>query len=160
MKEETYLPILLVFLFILIVSSVNVVQAEYIRGLHVYLKESPQYQAKNIVKLKKGDEVIILEEKGYWRKIRAGEVEGWLTRMSLVDTKQMIKISGLELKKTPVKKRNLRARVAQAAVGVKGLRESQVKMIEDSYDMKALEKMESFKVDEEEATRFVMEYSE
>ncbi len=160
MKRVTIFACLIIFGLAFIGSVVTTVEAAYIRGVHVYLKASPQYQARKLLKLEKGDEVTILEEKGYWRKVKARGIEGWLTRMSLVEKKQVQKFSAFKLKKTPLKKRNVRIRVARAAVGVKGLRESQIKQIEDSYDMKALETMENFAVNEEEATRFVMDYSE
>ncbi len=148
-------------LFLLIVILLALpANASYIRGVHVFLKEAPKYQAKKIIKLKKGEQVTILEQNGYWRKVKVRGLEGWLTRMSLVDKKQDQKLRAFKPKKNTLKKRNVRTRVARAAVGVKGLRESQVKRIEAKYDVNAVKLMESFVVNEQEAIRFLTEYSE
>jgi uncharacterized protein YgiM (DUF1202 family) len=137
------------------------VEAVYVRSTHTYLRESPEVRAKNLLKLEKGEAAIVLNEQGYWRQIRVRGQTGWVSHLSLVESEQFTKLSNLEFKKkTKDSRQNIRLRMASAAVGVKGLRSSQVEKIEENYNLEALKTMESFVADEVKAAAFVLDYTE
>ncbi len=156
MKRKSYrfksLGISLVFIWI----SATVADAAYVRSSSSFLKESPTIKADNLLKLEKGEEVSVLEEKGFWRRIEVRGQTGWISRMSLNEVQQLEKVTNQTLiKKQRTTKRGIRTRVARAAVGVKGLRASRIEQLEDNYDMDALKVMESYRVEETRAVIFL-----
>jgi uncharacterized protein YgiM (DUF1202 family) len=147
---------LLLWSLLFICLIVSTAEAAYIRSSKAFLKESPAYQSQNLLDLEKGEEVTILEEAGYWRKVEARGQVGWVLRLNLDEVRYSKKVTNLiPKKKKRSAKRGIRNRVARAAVGVKGLRASRVEQIDDNYDMDALNIMESFIVDESRAVEFL-----
>ena len=104
-----------------------------------------------------------LQTSGTWVKIKIKDKTGWIRRMKLSTKIQFKKIiyKRKTTRKATKKRVRIRTRVAKVAVGVKGLRESQVsKLKENKADFKALAKMETFVVAEETAIQFIQDYIE
>ena len=146
---------------IVIFLTVAPAESAQIRTSKAFLRSSPDYKSDKLLALDFGEEVSVLAEKGNWKKVEAKGQVGWILQMNLEQNRFSGKISSQDLKnKNRYKSRGIRTRVAAAAVGVKGLRASRVEQIEDNYDMDALKTMESYTVNEETATEFVLSYSE
>ncbi len=135
----------------------------YIRSYQADVFASPVEKSTRITMAKRGEKVQELDKAGNWTKIRINNNEGWILRMNLspVVYPSKIKFEKLPIVKKTKKRRNLRLRVARAAVGVKGLRKPQMDNLkEKETDFKALEKMERFKIDEQTATKFITSLAE
>lgn len=159
-KFRHILQPLLIFLLVLFAITSSSYGA-YIRSSKVELKESPEFSSATISRVNKGDEAIILEADGFWTKVRVNNSTGWISKMSLVEKKRFLKITRRPLHKNKgITKKRIRTRVARAAVGVKGLRQSQVEKIRENYNIKAIEIVETFKVAEAKAVSFLMDYHE
>ena len=141
------------------------VYASYVRSHEAPLYETPGYRSKKILALSRGEVVQELEKRGCWIKVRVNGRVGWIMRMYLSNNLYSNKIAMRRERQAKLnrgkRRRNIRTRVSRVAVGVKGLRASQVaKMRENQTDFDALEKMEKVAVSEETAIRFVMDYRE
>jgi len=139
------------------------VNAAFVKSYFAYVYETPKFQTDSLLKLTRGEPVEELEKSGNWIKIKAKDQVGWIHRMSISNQSYSSKITAPKkaIVKKPKRRRNPRLRSARAAVGVKGLRESQVNKIKESEtDYKAVEEMETFVINEETAARFLAEYQE
>lgn len=151
------------FIFLFLIFSTLPLQAAFVKSYFAYVYESPQVQSEIKLRLTRGQSVEEVEKSGNWVKIKVEEQTGWIHRLSLSDQAILSKIS---ISKTPIvkrskRRRNPRLRTARAAVGVKGLRESQANRIkEDAGNFEAVTEMETYVVSEETAMQFIVEYQE
>ncbi len=139
------------------------IQAAYVRSFRGVLFEHPKAGAKQLMMVKRGERADELATSGNWVKVNLKGTVGWMMRMQLSDKAIVDKViyKRSSRRKTSRKRHSIRVRTAHAAVGVKGLRESQMKKLkENQTDFEALAKMESFTVKEEAAMRFVLDYNE
>ncbi|MBU3916756.1 SH3 domain-containing protein [bacterium] len=138
-------------------------KTHYIRSYEASVFAGPKYSTGKIFKVKRGEKAEELERVGNWIKIDINGQKGWILRLNLIDEKYTEKIvftppTNVEKQK---KRRNIRLRTARAVVGVKGLRAStKNKLQEEDTDYKALEEIEQFKVNEDEAIAFLLDYQE
>lgn len=64
------------------------------------LKNSPSFLGKNLEAIFYGDEVIVLEEKGKWKKVQLSSdswIEGWINESSLTKKKIVVSDSRLSV---------------------------------------------------------------
>lgn len=64
------------------------------------LKSSPSFFGKNLEAIFYGDEVIVLEEKGKWKKVQLSSdswIEGWINESSLTKKKIVVSDSRLSV---------------------------------------------------------------
>jgi len=64
------------------------------------LKNSPSFFGKNLEAIFYGDEVIVLEEKGKWKKVQLSSdswIEGWINESSLTKKKIVVSDSRLSV---------------------------------------------------------------
>ena len=149
-----------VLLSLIFVSSLSgSAFASFIISHRAVVYAMPDFNSKVIAQVRRGEAATVLELLETWTKVRVDGHSGWVKRMSLTEKPYIQKIAPLKDggKKFKKKRRRIRQRVARAAVGVKGLRESQVsKLVESQLNFEQLKKMESFTVREDEAYRFLM----
>ncbi len=148
----------LLILFLTLASSQ--LFGAYLVSYQTNLYSKPDTRSPVSMRARRTATVEILETDGIWNKVRIKSRVGWILRMNLTDKQQVRRASAFKPTKMRVKKkrRRIRARVARAAIGVKGLRESQVKQqINAEMNFERLKQMETFAVNEAEAFQFLME---
>ncbi len=132
----------------------------YLVSYQTNMYSKPDTRSSVSMRARRTETVEILETDGIWNKVRIKNRVGWILRMNLTDKRQVRRASAFKPTKVRVKKkrRRIRARVARSAIGVKGLRESQVKQqINAEMNFERLKIMETFAVNEAEAFQFLME---
>lgn len=141
-------------------SSTSIAQKElrYIKGLGAVLRADSSIQSKTLTKLIRGTRVILLETKGIWQKVKAGDNQGWLMRGLLTNQPINLKKSvlGQKISLNASSGRRLRLRTFSAVIGVKGLVDSKGKKISPyQTDYQALEWLEKQPADEEVSVQYL-----
>ena len=149
-----------VFLLSTLFSSGSLAKEEtrYIKGLGAVLREQPSIQSKTLTKLSRGTEVLAMETKGLWHKVKAGENHGWILRGQITNFPVKIKKSVLaqKIRLHSDSGRRVRLRTFSAVVGVKGLVDSKGKKISPyQTDYVALEWLEKQPSNEENSVIFL-----
>ena len=133
-------------------------ETHYIKGLGAVLREQPSIQGKTLTKLSRGSEVFIVDTKGIWQKVEAGENQGWILRGQITKVPVKIKklILGQKIRLHSASGRRVRLRTFTAVVGVRGLVDSKGEKISPyQTDYVALEWLEKQPTDEENSVQFL-----
>jgi hypothetical protein len=132
-------------------------ETAYIKGLKATIYAEPNNSADKIAKLARGEEVTVVDKKGFWRKVKSSKVTGWLPALMISKKKPKNKISVLDKKTNMSQKARKRASTFTSAAAARGLTESGRKRIGKMQqpDFNALEKVEKETVDEEEAIEYL-----
>lgn len=157
------------FVFLLLIAftclTLPLVHADqYVRSSRLYLFKTPSFDSDSQTFPLKGKQIVSIENKGLWVKIRVQGQEGWVNRLSLIDyylkESAPTSISTPKPLKLRKEKKRVRVRVARATVGVKGLRESQATIQEEIGNFKALNQMVKMQSDKKSGIKFLLDYSE
>lgn len=98
MKKKYYVLFMLFFCFSSLFASKGTKM--YVSVDKTELKNSPSFLGKNLEAIFYGDEVIVLEEKGKWKKVQLSSdswIEGWINESSLTKKKIVVSDSRLSV---------------------------------------------------------------
>ncbi len=149
--------------FLCMVAAGASVRAEgvgvYVQSTRAKVYEEPSFEAPVQAVLDQGTRLMVLERKGRWCLVERDAVRGWVPRILLGVRPPRSKITILDQESADelVKKARRRASAASAAGATRGLvsSESRERMADtEEANWKELEKMESFRVPEEELRAF------
>ena len=132
----TVIKIFLLIYFLGFFNSTAFSEDFFVKGILANVKEEPSNSSKTIFKLKRGTKLFLIEKNNLWTRINYENRQGWLLNDQITN-KSIIKIKTLsqKLKVNSRKNPRLRIRTVSAITGVKGLVDSEGKLV-NPYDTK------------------------
>ena len=155
----TVIKIFLLIYFLGFFNSTAFSEDFFVKGILANVKEEPSNSSKTIFKLKRGTKLFLIEKNNLWTRINYENRQGWLLN-DQISNKSIIKIKiktlSQKLKVNSRKNPRLRIRTVSAITGVKGLVDSEGKLV-NPYDTNyaSLEYLESKSYDEMESFIFL-----
>jgi hypothetical protein len=114
------------------------------------LRESPSFLGQVLAELGYGDQVITVEQRGDWIRVRKGSREGWMHGTALT-TRQIILTPGT----ADVERAASSSEIALAGKGFSASVEAEYRRQNRGLNYSAVDRMESRRVSAEELSRFV-----
>jgi uncharacterized protein YgiM (DUF1202 family) len=129
----------------------------YLSAEQAKLFSEPKFTAKTLQQLNKGAKLQVLQQKGAWVQVKAGNQQGWVSKFVLSKTPPLERVTVLpgnkEVKLKDVRRRTSAITTAAAARGLADVSRGTKK---DRYvsNPEGVRYMESIKIDEAELARF------
>lgn len=153
--------ILLMTLFLANIFHVGLSRAEsvyYVQSMKLKVFAEPSFKSRVIAELSMGQPLSSNGNTGSWQNVKLGKMEGYAPSMLLathppLNRTVVIKAEDAEIKQGVRR----RASSFSSAAAARGLTKEDRKRsdTEDIADFKALNKMESLKIDEDEVAQFI-----
>jgi len=130
----------------------------YVRSLQATLWAAPSFQADRMTLLSRGDAVEALEEKEGWVSVRYAQQQGWMLKLMLAPTPPGdSKASDQEAQELLKQRARRRPSAFSSTAAARGLMDKEETFgTELKLDYQAVEKMESWRVDEMQAMQFLI----
>jgi hypothetical protein len=130
----------------------------YVQAARVDLRGAPALTAPKLATLTRGEPLTRLEESGGWYRVQHGEQTGWLPRLMVGRQQPGATVSALDNAQQPLgSEARRRASQFTSAAAARGLAARTRVSSSSLPDYQALQRMDSFAVDEDEALRFLAE---
>ncbi len=133
----------------------------YIQSTKASLQSAPSFSSSSVVTLEKGLQVEVLEAKGRWIKVKAGQQEGWVSKFLLNEQPPLQKKVTILKEDAPDigNAARRRASAVTTAGAARGLSADSRDRSNDSQftNYKDLEKVEEMGVNEKELEKFIQE---
>jgi hypothetical protein len=150
---------IILFIFIITTFTAASVAADpyYVNSRKAPIWAAPTFTAVQTGALTKGDLVIGLENRGGWRRVRYNNQPGWMLKLMLssqppIDS-ETVRQQTIETMSQRARRRPSSFASTAAARGFKDKRRRFSEKLRLNY--KALEHMESFRVDDQQALEFL-----
>ena len=131
----------------------------YVQSRQAPIWESPNFQADKSGVLDQGQTVEVIEEKGGWVHLRCQEHEGWVPRMMIGTTPpEEAGVKDQQALESLEQRARLRPSAFASTAAARGLMDKKENFSQGlALDFPAVEKMESWRVSDEDAARFLEE---
>jgi uncharacterized protein YgiM (DUF1202 family) len=142
----------------LFASSAYAAETRYIHGGKAKLLSEPAYSSEAIANVERGAQVIVLEERKKWLKVRYEDKEGWLPTLLVKENPPLEKASLLQKEDIDLSENaRRRASANTSTAAARGLREDgRARESDDTNaDFHALSDMEANSVSDKEAADFI-----
>lgn len=152
------------FILIILFPAISYSFDLWVHSFKAPLYQTPSISSKKIIELEKGTNVIGIEEKENWYKVKYKGKDGWVYKLMVrktppLETKDLFaKLKSL-FHKTDVLREKSRKRPSSytTTAAARGLREKRQRFADKyGHDYDALEKIESIEISDTEALEFLM----
>ncbi|MFZ9596596.1 MAG: SH3 domain-containing protein [Bdellovibrionia bacterium] len=160
-------PLLATLLFSLFGSSWSLSAGEieqlYVQPVHAELKQDPQFNAKKVMDLKRGNLLQVIKKEGNWVQVRFNQKSGWVSKLFLNSQKPL---KEAELNQELARDENLakasrrRASSYTVSAATRGLTSSnRTRNGREKYpsDFSGVEKLNQIKVEDKKLLEFKKE---
>lgn len=152
-----------VFFLIALLPTYAHSYAVYVHSVNAAIYKKPTMKSKKIIKLKEGDKVNVIREKGAWFQVKTKRGKGWVYKF-MVNKAPVTKTEKLysrlrsffyKIESVSGKSRR-RPSSYTATAAARGLREKRKHFAEKyNADYESLEKIESIEISNEQALEFL-----
>ncbi|MDH5736236.1 MAG: SH3 domain-containing protein [Gammaproteobacteria bacterium] len=149
------------FIILLLFSLAGFAEARtmYIQSMTAKIVDNPTFRAKNVLLVKKGDQVEVIQQKGRWLKVSSQGKQGWISKFLLDNHPPVKKVNVLVRENQIISNVRRRASAVTTAGAARGLSADQRRRASSKggSNFIALEKLEMLGVTDEDVRLFVME---
>jgi len=151
------------FILTIMIPSFSYSYDLYVHSVKAPIYKTPSIGSPKIIELKKGTKVTGIKEKANWHHVRYRGKTGWVYKLMVrksppVESKKLfVRLKSLFQRTHVLKDKSRRRPSSYATVAAaRGLRDKR-KRVSDKYlyDYKAIEKMESIEISNDEALKFL-----
>lgn len=149
--------IFLVLLFFLLAGAVQAEELVYVRGLKADIYAEPSFAAPQVATFAKGAEMVKLEERPRWYRVRYREVTGWVAKLLISTQPPAARIGAIRADTEIGAGARRRASAVATAGAARGLAADDRRRLsaDNTTDYNALSYMEGIDPSEEEVVEFL-----
>lgn len=144
--------------FVALPFGAQAAETMYVQSIKANIQSSPAFNSKVLGRALKGDALEVIEKNYSWYKVKYREETGWVSRFLVSARPPLDRVSVLAGDTPSIEKESRRrASVATTTAAVRGLaaEDRQRAHAQGAMNYTDLEKMDAFKVDEQEALAFL-----